>query len=295
MPASISSNRCAYKNARFHAGSKFQDKIRTEILGNKAEGVRGILDDLLRRIKPEDTVLVTSDHGFIELFADDRIPVTEVEAQAAGRKLQQDARFRYAKGFSPASAKQTVRVTGSDGEYFLRVGRAWFGREGAANEPRYEHGGVSLAEMVVPAAVLKRVTEKTSRVELVDLPAIDLQVAEDADVALTFGVQNLGNFPVEFELSVQDSLHTELLSHRSSLSPQEKYSGSVSVKGLYQQKPSGELDPSRTVTAVTLRVKHTDLQGRWVEPPDGFETIKVHVRPKKTRLEVEALKVFDDL
>src|SRR5208337_3517011 len=45
----------------------FNDKIRLEIVGNRATGVRGILDDLLRRVKPGDIVLATSDHGFIEL------------------------------------------------------------------------------------------------------------------------------------------------------------------------------------------------------------------------------------
>jgi hypothetical protein len=273
----------------------FQDRIRTEILGNKAEGVRGILNDLLRRIRPEDTVLLTSDHGFIELFKDDRITVSEAEAQDAGRRLPRDVRFRYARGFSPASAKQTVRVTGSDGEYFLTVGRAWFGREGASNEPRYEHGGISLAEMVVPAAVLKRVTEKVARVELVDLPGVDLLVEEDADVTVKFAVQNVGSVPLEFELSVQDNLRTELHSHRSGLAPQERYSAAVSAKGRYKQGAAGDVDPSGTLTAVTFRVRHTDLQGRWVEPLDGFETVGVRVKPKKTRLEAEALAVFDDL
>jgi hypothetical protein len=273
----------------------FQDRIRTEILGNKAEGVRGILDDLLRRVRPEDTVLVTSDHGFIELFTGDRISVTEAEAQSAGRKLQHDVRFRYVRSFSPASATQTVRVAGSDGEYFLPVGRAWFGREGASNEPRYEHGGVSLAEMVVPAALLERVTEKVARVELVDLPSVDLLVEEDAEVTLKFAVQNVGNVPVEFELSVHDNLRTELHSRRSRLAPQERYSAAVLVKGRYSQTSVGELDPSGTLTGVTLHVRHTNLQGQWIEPPDGFETVRVRVKPKKTRLEAEALKVFDDL
>jgi len=43
----------------------FNHRIRTEILGDRAQGgLRGILDDLLRRIQPDDTAVVVSDHGF---------------------------------------------------------------------------------------------------------------------------------------------------------------------------------------------------------------------------------------
>jgi hypothetical protein len=53
----------------------FNDKIRLEIVGNKDTGVRGILDDLLRRVKPGDIVLATSDHGFIELSPSNAVVV----------------------------------------------------------------------------------------------------------------------------------------------------------------------------------------------------------------------------
>jgi hypothetical protein len=72
----------------------FNNKIRTEILGDKSQGVRGILDDLLRRIRPEDTVLVTSDHGFTELLTCDAVVVSDHEAQTAGRILQEDVSYR---------------------------------------------------------------------------------------------------------------------------------------------------------------------------------------------------------
>ena len=46
----------------------FNHQIRIKMLGDKTAGVRGILDDLLRRIQPQDTVVLTSDHGFVELL-----------------------------------------------------------------------------------------------------------------------------------------------------------------------------------------------------------------------------------
>jgi hypothetical protein len=91
----------------------FNNKIRTDLLGDRAQGVRGILDDLLRRIRPADTVLVTSDHGFIELLTPDPILVTQAEAAQAGRTLQDDVRFRYVKGFRPDGAGDAIEVPGS--------------------------------------------------------------------------------------------------------------------------------------------------------------------------------------
>ena len=88
----------------------FNNKIRTEILGDRVQGVRGILDDLLRRIRPDDTVLVTSDHGFIELLSPDAIIVAQTEAARAERTLQDDVRFRYVKGFHPDGASDAIEL-----------------------------------------------------------------------------------------------------------------------------------------------------------------------------------------
>ena len=50
----------------------------------------------------------------------------------------------------------------------LAVGRRWFCRDNTKQPARYSHGGVSLAEMVVPAVALKRVTSKSARATLED-------------------------------------------------------------------------------------------------------------------------------
>ncbi len=174
----------------------FNNKIRTEILGDKTQGVRGILDDLLRRVRPEDTVLVTSDHGFIELLSNDGIPITYAEAERAGRTLQDDVRFRYAKGFRPAQGGDVVEVPGIPDPYFVAVGRGWFRREKSTNDPRYQHGGLSLAEMVIPGAVLKRVTEKEARAEIIGIPPGAISVEEDGQTNVSIGVRNVGNVPI---------------------------------------------------------------------------------------------------
>src|SRR5262249_55171398 len=60
--------------------ANFNNKIRWDMLGNPAEGVRGVLDDLLKRIGPQDTVLLSSDHGFVELLASETVAVSKSEA-----------------------------------------------------------------------------------------------------------------------------------------------------------------------------------------------------------------------
>jgi hypothetical protein len=240
-------------------------------------------------------VLVTSDHGFIELLSPDAILVTQTEAARADRTLQDDVRFRYVKGFHPDGASDAIEVPGSPDTYCVAVGRRWFRREGSKNAPRYEHGGLSLAEMVIPGAVLKRVTEKDARAAIVRLPAGVLVVEEDGQAELSFAVENVGNVLVEFELRVQTNLGEELVSHRRTLGARASYPARLAVLGTYSQTPARDLDPAGTITAVTVRLRRTDLQGNWRDAIDGVVTVPVNVRAKKTRLDTEALKGFDDI
>lgn len=45
----------------------------------------------------------------------------------------------------------------------------------------------------------------------------------------------------------------------------------------------------------TLRLRHTDLNDQWREALEGSQTIPVKVKPKKTKLDTDALRGFDDL
>ncbi len=199
------------------------------------------------------------------------------------------------QGFHPDGASDAIEVPGSPDTYCVAVGRRWFRREGSKNAPRYEHGGLSLAEMVIPGAVLKRVTEKDARAAIVRLPAGVLVVEEDGQAELSFAVENVGNVLVEFELRVQTNLGEELVSHRGKLGARASYPARLAVLGTYRQTPARELDPAGTITAVTVRLRHTDLQGNWRDAIDGVVTVPVNVRAKKTRLDTEALKGFDDI
>jgi len=273
----------------------FNNTIRVAMLGDKNQGVRGILDDLLRRIRPEDTVMVVSDHGFTELLGTHGVPVSQSEAAANGRDLQADVRWRYTCGFSPKDFPEVVQITAGTEQYAVAVGRKWFRRETAKVAPRYSHGGLSLAEMVVPGFKLRRVTEKTAQIELEGLPVSAIAVGEDDSVELAFAVRNSGNVAASFELRVRTNLGEDVLTQDGKLPPGGSCPVRCTVLGRYREMPSRELDMQGTLTAVSVRLRHTDLSGNWRDVIGGMETVPVVVQPKQTKLDTDALKGFDDI
>ena len=273
----------------------FNNKIRVAMIGDKNQGVRGILDDLLKRIRSEDTVMAVSDHGFIELLGIHGIPVSQSEAEANGRDLQADVRWRYTIGFSPKGLPEAVKITAGTEQYAVAVGRKWFRRETAKGTPRYSHGGLSLAEMVVPGFKLRRVTEKTAQVELDGLPSPAIAVGEDSSVDMGFVVRNSGNVAASFELRVRTNLGEEVLTQDGKLPPGGTFPIHCAIMGRYRETPSREIDTQGTLTAVSVRLRHTDMSGNWRDAIGGIETVPVIVQPKQTKLDTDALKGFDDI
>ena len=268
----------------------FNDKIRMEIIGNRDTGVRGILDDLLRRVKPEDIVLATSDHGFIELTPASGV----VTGQTGAAELSDSIFYRYAKRAVPSGLTASVSIEVAGEPHVLCIGRTWLKREGTGQMARYSHGGVSLAEMVVPAARLMRVTEKLVSVELRDLPNA-IAVDEDDSSEITFTVKNSGNMESKFEILARDNLDRELLKESGQLLPAANRALKLSVQGTFRTRPDGDVDPKATVSAVTVRLRYMDQSGQWRDAIDGISIIPVKVHPKKTKLATDALSGFDDV
>lgn len=268
--------------------------IRTKILGDKTAGIRGILDDLLKRLGPDDLVVLSSDHGFKELLHGDGVAVTEAEAKKAGKTMEESIRWRYIEGFAPAGAPDAVKIAAGTQEVWMAMGRRWFMREGTNVAPRYSHGGLSLAEAVVPGVVLRRVAEKTARAELLNLPTV-LQAEEDAVVELAFTVRNTGNCELEFEVRAANNLGQEVFRHQAQLAPATSANLTASVLARYRETPAREPDPLGTVSAVTLRLRHTDLSGTWADALDGRTSIPVKITPKPVKFDTDALRGFDDV
>jgi len=274
--------------------ASFNNKIRVDLLGSKSGGVRGILDDLLKRIGPKDTVVLSSDHGFVELLPGDAVQVSKTEAEKAGVTLEANVYWRYVEGFAPLQMPEAVAVPVGSRTIWVAPSRRWFAREGAKDTPRFTHGGLSLAEVVVPGVVLHRVTEKEARVELIDLPGV-VAADEDKVCALPVVIRNTGNCELDFEVSALNNLGEELLMRRSRLTPATSEKLTVPVLAKYKQTSDREPDVNSTVTAVTVRLRHTDLNGEWRDALDGLITIPVRIKPKPVKLETDALKSFDDV
>ena len=220
--------------------------------------------------------------------------VAAAEAVQAGRTLEATVRWRYIEGFAPAKMPDAVAVSVGSEKVWMAPARKWFCREGTKATPRYTHGGLSLAEVVVPGVVLRRVTAKVARVELVDPPMV-IPADEDAVVDVPVSVRNSGNCEVEFEVRVLNNLGEELLVKRARLAPATTLKETARVLAKYKEGSDREIDLSNTVTAVTLRLRHTDLQGAWRDALDGMITVPVKVRPKAVKWETDALKSFDDI
>src|SRR5262249_39672279 len=137
-------------------------------------------------------------------------------------------------------------------------------------------------------------TEKEARVEIIDLPSV-ISANEDEIFDLPLSIRNSGNCEVEFEIRVLNNLGEELLIRRKHMAPAVKVSEIAKVMAKYKENSNREPDPANTVTAVTVRLRHTDVKGAWKEALDGLSTISVKVKPKPVKLETDALKAFDDI
>lgn len=272
----------------------FNLKIRQDILGDRNTGIRGILDDLLRRVKQGDIILATSDHGFVELAPDMSITVPDQETESHQVAVKDTVHYRYAKHFTPTQLPATVKVDVANEPHSLCVGRTWLKREGVGIVSRYSHGGVSFSELVVPAVRLERVTEKRTCVELSNLPSV-IAVDEDQEVEVTFTVRNQGNASAEFDVTVRSNLDQLLLEQHGSLPPACSRALKIRVVGAYRTRIDGETDPKGTLSAIGIRLKHTDQAGNWRDAVDGSINVPVKVHARKTKLTTDALAIFDEI
>lgn len=274
--------------------ASFNSKIRQDILGDRTTGIRGILDDLLRRVRPGDLVYATSDHGFVELPPDMGVVVSQGEASSHQATVAEAVFYRYSKRFQPSGMSDAVAVEAGGESHYLCVGRQWLKREGVGTPVRYSHGGLSLSEVVIPAFRLERVTEQFAAVELTGLQAV-IAIDEDQDVEVAFGVRNKGNVDVSYELVVRTNLGDQLLTQSANLTPAASQPLKCKIHGTYKVKPDGDLDPAGTLAAIEFRLRHTDQAGKWRDAVDGIVNVPVKVHEKKTKLATDALAGFDEV
>jgi hypothetical protein len=276
------------------------EKVRSQLVSQ--QGMRGIIDDLRRRVLANDLIVVTSDHGFQELFPEDAVTISAAKLYQAGR-TEEDVAYRYLKcapgkdwGVGehvivpweehPGGKKQVV-------QFCLPVGGTWYQRE-KGKPARFAHGGISLAETVIPGVLLRPIEQKAARVEYLDLPT-ELVVAEDETGTIAFEIVNSGNVTSDFELTLRTNLSETLVEKKGRLAPGKREAVTCSVRGIYRTDLSRQLVPERSLTTITASLGHTDHANKTQWPKYGRQVVRVTVKPKPAKIDTDALKAFDAL
>lgn len=274
----------------FHGDlAQFHQKIRTDIVGDPTHAVTGVLDDLLRRVRPNDEIVLVSDHGFTELLDPDGVDVPE--AVALNRK---DAvHWRYALDIPPGNAPESVEVHALEKRHFVAVGRKWFRRPGSTNRDRYSHGGISIAEMTVPAVAMRLATAKYARLAI-EVPEDHIVMGEDTSRNGIVSVVNRGTAECSFELQALTNLNQRILSERDILKPAESKQYPYAVLGKYAETIHREMDPSATLRTITFKLIQS-ADGPSMVSREQKLTVTVEVTPKPTKLDTDALSGLDNI
>lgn len=237
------------------------------------QDMRGIVADLHALIGDEDWVVVTSDHGFVELDPRAGIPVTGDEAQVF---------YRYLLDLPHVQGTGVPRAEG--GNYTLAHGRAWFKREGG-RAARYTHGGISLGEMVVPGIRLRKIVEPFVSLSLSGLPP-HLRVVEKEEQTLDVTLHNAGNRLTHYELvfSLNPEGNTTCL--QGSLGPRASQSHAYRFTPRYSPQPTQYLE---------VKVTYRDIDGRNVALPTHSTPIAVEPRKDVVEIDFGGLDKLDNL
>lgn len=233
------------------------------------------LPELSYKVEAGDIVVVTSDHGFIELrekfvrpFADNKF-AKEVDVESIHFRYIQDG---DCEGGVTISYEDKYRWT-------LAAGKEWFERpKGTGKRARYAHGGISLAEMVIPAVRLKKKTEKKVEVTIIIEPP--KECSEGDVVTLPIKVINQGSVDTSVKLTCR-------LAGRLVAEDSLKLPGGAS----YPWSVSLTANPKANLVTITAE---------YVTPEKARKTEKRQVPilikevGAKVEIDTSALDVFDD-
>jgi hypothetical protein len=227
--------------------------------------LQGILETLDGLVEPHDTLVVTSDHGFAELEPGQSITVHDDDRwQRYVEGGPHPVHYRFIRGVDrPEGLPEDEALTFEypnlrGGQFTVAVGRRWFARQGTTRPDRYAHGGLSLAEMVVPGAVLRPVVAPLVRLALEGFPR-SLTVQEEAEPVVEFALVNTGNRPAHFtlELGVDAAHGNRPLRQEGDLQPGQRLPVSYRFTPVYADGP-GEVGTER----IDLQVTYQDAEGK---------------------------------
>jgi hypothetical protein len=256
--------------------------------------VDALLEDILQSLKnlitAGDTLVIASDHGFVELDDGDAIAIPD--DQRWQRQMSGDAnpvRYRYLTTHEvPNSVEKNhaqdfykMQYPGLNDRYTVAVGRRWFRRaDSRSPEDRYAHGGLTFAEMTVPGAVMQRI--KTKKVEfkwLFTPEKIELTEGESAELKIT--LTNKGNLALQGVLTLQADTPREDTQISISLLPADQQSVTYPVTGVYRLHRDGTAE---TTQAVKVAFQYTDENGK---PKTSTKRIPVTVNMRTDKIGID--------
>lgn len=238
-------------------------------LNSNIEGTlrRTIMPDLERRIGDRDHIVLTSDHGFIELARDDELRVSETDSRPFSPEGEKKIiayrclrNIEYSKGF---------RISFVSHEFYtVAEGRKWFSRP-KGKFARYAHGGISLDEMVVPGIVLEKIA--VARIALSFIGPDIFELTEDVPSKLETRIMNNGNKETKFQLTL--SLNT---------GEEEKFEGSI--------RPNESEVFALQVEKPVLGMKNLEIALSWKSTDKGpsklqKKTIPIKVKERTDKVE----------
>jgi len=255
----------------------------------------GILETLGGLVQPDDMLVISSDHGFVELEVDQAVTVRDdARWQRYIEGGEHPVRYRFLRGIErPEGLSDDEAVTFEysnlrDGRFTVAVGRRWFARQGTTRADRYTHGGLSLAEMVVPGAVLRPITAPRVKLTLEGFPRA-LTVPEGEEAVVEFAVAHSGNRPAHFTLEIRANTAREPVRLEGDLRPGQRFPVSYRFTPVYADAP-GEVGTER----VEVRVEYADAENKRRSIP---RAAAVTVEPRKdvVKFSLGGLDALDDL
>ncbi len=265
-----------------------QEKGSLSTLNNKIAGsMDGIMQTLALMVQPDDLLLISSDHGFIELDDSDGIVIRDDarwQRQVAGG--DNPVRYRYLLGIkSDVGFAFDLPGFNLATEFTVAISQSWFKRSDDRRAPdRYTHGGLSLAEMVVPGALLRRITEKRFEFELQTVPQ-SLTVREGEPILLELTVHNRGNQTGEYQLDIRFNSDAKAQSWRESLAPGERK--------ILQFRFA--VQAGATPTYVELNFSHQRGDGGWTPLRRSEIPLQIETRKDVVGISFAGLDELDEL
>jgi hypothetical protein len=234
-----------------------------------------VLPEMKRMVESGDLVVITSDHGFVQLRPDGEIPVSVLNPD------KPEVRRRYAFNREELDG---VTLEGSDkhgvNSTTCAIGRTWFSRDTSRgkNYTRYDHGGLSLSEIVVPGVIMHKSTEPES-VKIEIITPEKLEAKEDEGLRVEVKIINKGTSLVTVRVTIGS-----------------KPSKTLELARDESKALSVEVEADLKLTFINVVVEHRGTNGRYAMVPGGTRQIPVKVNPRSDKVEFsDALDIFDDL